>query len=294
MINEGYFGDEMTRYGFKSHMERYMRQLLTNPKKAQVDDYLKMHGITNEKALEMLLKRANPNDENSAVLIRKEKIRMGEDGKDVFCVTYKIPRENYNRKMRNLYINCFESNIIEGCPITEDINYYEQVLSSTPSPFKNGEKVVSQCKPGSTGDRWAKYVNDNHNAYVPHMFSNEEQMVKETEAMDTDGKYAKCGGLDKKVNECDCAGCMQGGGDNPDAGQYVKPLGKPVKRTIYMREDQVRHLKKVMDEGADTGSVGDYTYTAPAFSDAETRNHKGIFKDKNLMAGGVFNSKINI
>ena len=290
MLNESYFGDELTRYGFMSHMEAYMRQLLTNPKTAKVDDYLLSHGINNEKALELLLKRQDHRDENSAVLVRRERIKTGDDGKDIFSISYKIPREGYKQKMRNLYINYFENNKVEGCPINEDLNYYERPLSSTPSPFKSSVKIVSQCAPNSIGDRWANEVNNNDNAYVPHMFSNEEQMVKDIENMDKEGVYAKRGGLNKPVNECDCAGCMQGGGDNPDAGQYVKPLGgKPIKRTVYMTEDQVRHLKKVMDEA--TASTSDVTPAGelawPAFADKETTNHKNICADKNLMKGGV-------
>ena len=257
-INEGYFGDELTRYGFISHMEAYMKQLLTNPKTARVDQYLLSHGIDNDKALRLLLKKTNASDENSAVLIRNEKIKTGEDGKDIFSITYKLPRENYKRKMRDLYINCFESNIVKGCPI------------------------------------------DEANYRAPQIFSNEEQMVKDIEDMDKDGKHAKCGGLNKKViNETDCGGCMQGGGDNPDAGQYVAPLngGKPIKRTVYMTEDQVRHLKKIMGESTTTFNVtsagnamGDITPPG-AFGDKETMNHKNICADPNLMKGGVTGRK---
>lgn len=293
-IVEGYFGDELTRYGFMSHMESYIRQLLTNPKLASVDDYLKSHGIDNKKALDLLLKKTNPQDETSAVLVKKERIKTGEDGKDIFSITYKLPREGYKQKMRNLYINCFESNIVEGCPINE-ANDYERLLSSTPNPFSTCGNVVSQCKPGSTGDRWAQYVNDNDKAYVPHMFSNEDQMVKDIESMDKEGKYAKCGGLNKKVvNETDCAGCMQGGGENPEAGQYVAPIGKPIKRTIYMTEDQVNYLKKVIDEAtastSDVTPAGELAY--PAFTDAETADHKNICSDPELMKGGVTGVKV--
>ena len=291
-IVEGYFGDELTMYGFISHMKAYIKQLLTNPKTANVDNYLLSHGIDNERALKMLLKRTNYYDENSAVLIKKEHIKTGDDGKDIFSITYKVPSEGYRNKMRNLYINNFESNIVEGCPINEELNYYERSLSSTPSPFKSGEKVISQCVPGSTGDRWASYVNKNDKTYTPHMFSNEEQMVKDIEDMDKDGKYAKCGGLNKKpVNEMDCAGSLQGGGNNFDAGEVVAPInaGKPIRRTVYMTEDQVKHLKKVIDEAtastSDVTPAGDLAW--PAFADAETTNHKNICADKNLMKGGV-------
>ena len=284
-ICEHYFGDELTRYGFMSHMEAFIRQLLLDPKKAEIDDYLKSHGITNERALEILLKKPDKNNEESAVLVRKEKIKTGEDGKDIFCVTYKLPRKDYKNKMRRLYVTEIEAN-----KLNEDVNPYEMLLSSTPSPFANGEKVISQCPPGTTGDRFANYVNNNDKQYTPKMFTDEEQMVADIEAMDKDGAYKNRGGLNKPiVKETDCAGCMQAGGKNPDAGQFVQPVGKTIRRTILMNEEQFEYLKKQIEEAtASTSDVTPATELAyPAFGDAETNNHKNICADPELMKGGV-------
>ena len=291
-INERYFGDELTRHGFISHMEAYIKQLLLNPKSAVVDDYLKSHGFTNEKALKLLLQKPDKNDEESAVLIRKEQIKTGEDGKDIFCVTYKLPRKDYKNKMRRLYVT-----EVEPKGLNEDINEYERLLSSTPSPFASGEKVISQCIPGTTGDRFAKYVNNNDKHYTPKMFTDEEQMVKDIQEMDKDGAYKNRGGLDKPiVKETDCAFAMQAGGNNPDAGQYVTNglKGKKgdgiVRRTILMNEDQFNYLKQKALEEA-TASTSDVTPAGElawsAFGDAETNNHKNICADPELMKGGV-------
>lgn len=116
--------DEVTRYAFMSHMEAYIKQLLNDATKANVDDFLKSHGFDNEKALNVLLKRTDPNDEYSAIIIRSEKIRPetdeegNETGKDRFVVKYKLPRKDYMKKMRNLYISLFE-NHSKGNPINE-------------------------------------------------------------------------------------------------------------------------------------------------------------------------------
>ena len=116
--------DEVTRYAFMSHMEAYIKQLLNDATKANVDDFLKSHGFDNEKALNVLLKRTDPNDEYSAIIIRSEKIRPetdeegNETGKDKFVVKYKLPRKDYMKKMRNLYISLFE-NHSKGNPINE-------------------------------------------------------------------------------------------------------------------------------------------------------------------------------
>ena len=142
------------------------------------------------------------------------------------------------------------------------------------------------------------------------MFSNEDELVKEIEAMDTDNAYKNRGGLNKPVvkETTDCAGAMQDGGNNPDAGQFIAPYGgkkkgeniitrtfaEGKKRTVYMTEDQVKYIKKkTVDEATTTfnatsagNAMGDITPPG-AFTDAETANHKNICVDKNLMKGGV-------
>ena len=116
---------EMTRYAFISHMEDYMRQLLKGPLHADTDDFLKEYGIDGPKAIEILTMKPNPEDENSAVVLVSKSIKdngTDENGKrlsDTFQVKCRIPRKDYTKKMRNLYIDLFESNIVEGCPINE-------------------------------------------------------------------------------------------------------------------------------------------------------------------------------
>lgn len=175
---------KMTRYAFIEHMKDYMKELLNQPLKADTDDFLHGFGIDAPSALKMLLKKTDPNDECSAIVIRTERIKdngYDEDGKrnkDTFEIKYRIPRKDFKKKLRNLYINLFEQNIIENTPINEYVNYHEMPLSSTPNPFKDKKfgKVQSQCRPGSTGDRFAKYVNDNDNDYEPKLIYDKEQL----------------------------------------------------------------------------------------------------------------------
>lgn len=124
--------DELTLYGFLSHMETYIKQLLDDPIHAQPDEYLKSHGLDGAKALAMLLKRTDRMNPDSAVLKRKERIApedLDENGaestekpKDLFHIRYSLPRKDYHKKMRNLYINAFESHIVKGCPINEEFD----------------------------------------------------------------------------------------------------------------------------------------------------------------------------
>ncbi len=116
IVAEGLFpNDEVTRFGFISHMEDFIKQLLKDPKTAKADSYLERHGIDSPKAIEILIKRDNPDDERSAVLIRKERIEDGgydEEGKrlkDKFHVKYTLPRDGYDKKMKKIYVNLFEN-----------------------------------------------------------------------------------------------------------------------------------------------------------------------------------------
>ena len=124
---ESYFPDEeITRYGFISHMEDYIKQLLKDPTKAKVDDYLMKFGIGSPQALMALVKRSDPSDENSAVLIRTEKIKPDEENavegqipKDKFYIKYKLPRKDYMKKMRNLFISMFENHVVDNNQLNE-------------------------------------------------------------------------------------------------------------------------------------------------------------------------------
>jgi hypothetical protein len=117
--------NEMTRYAFISHIEDYLKQLLKDPLHADTDDFLKYHGFDGPKTLSILLKPSDPKDENTAIVLRKLSIKdngyneKGERLKDTFSIKYRIPRKDYTKKMRNLYINLFESNIIENSPLNE-------------------------------------------------------------------------------------------------------------------------------------------------------------------------------
>jgi len=121
--------NEMTRYAFLSHMEAYIKQLLTNPQGAYPDDFLLQHGIDGPKALKMLLTPSDPSDETTAILIRTEKIRPeeiseeesaeGKIPKDKFYIKYKLPRKDFFKKMRNLYIRLFENTDSNDTFLTE-------------------------------------------------------------------------------------------------------------------------------------------------------------------------------
>lgn len=104
-IYERYFPEEITRQGFIGHMGEYIKQLLSDPASAKVSDYLEKYGITSEKALKELL--------DNCIIMRSEKIKKGNNGKDVFTVKYTVPNADFKKKMRNLYIKLFENYMVD-------------------------------------------------------------------------------------------------------------------------------------------------------------------------------------
>lgn len=66
-----------------------------------------------------------------------------------------------------------------------------------------------------------------------HVFSNTKKIINDM--LDMDGEtYKKRGGYDESlVSETDCGGAMQGGGDNPSAGQYDVPFSSPQRRSFW-------------------------------------------------------------
>ena len=147
IVAEGLFpNDEITRFGFISHMEDFIKQLLKDPRTAKADSYLERHGIDSPKAVEILIKRDNPDDERSAVLIRKERIEDGgydENGnrlKDKFHVKYMLPRDGYDKKMKKIYVNLFENYRCDNPMLNED----GEALGSTTTFGSDGSNGSGQ------------------------------------------------------------------------------------------------------------------------------------------------------
>lgn len=189
MFNEAvsYLNNEITFFGFLSHTKAFLKQLLVNPLNADIDDYLKDNGL-DRKGLIGVLTEKN--------IIEKETKIEDKNGSDKFIVSYKIPKRNFERKMRRLYSSLFEKNEVA-----------ENVLSET-----------------------------------------------------------------------DCGGAMQGGGSNPEAGQYVSPFGKVQRKKIYVTEEQAEMLKEM-----GTTDAGNYQYDVPLEFNG---GNDPTYNHQNMMAKG--------
>ena len=106
-----YINDEITFFGFLSNVKGFLKELLINPTTADVNDYLKRHGVERKVLLDELLKRDIVNKETKIEEI---------NGKDKFHISFKIPKHNFERKMKRLYSFLFEKNEIVESVIFED------------------------------------------------------------------------------------------------------------------------------------------------------------------------------
>lgn len=118
-------GDEITRHGFVSNMEAFIRKLLSGEINSQTNAYLLSHGISSDVALKCLLDKPDKNDPTSAVLSRKESIKTDkETNKDRFHIKYTLnDKRSLEKKLRNIYIKLFEYHIVgDNKLLNEDSN----------------------------------------------------------------------------------------------------------------------------------------------------------------------------
>lgn len=103
---------EETTYGeFKSHTKYFLKQLIIKPSAARLDSFLAQRlrekGISQGDFVKML--------EDGDVIIKKTKIDdgLGDNGtgKPTFFISYKIPAERFEFKLKKIYISLFEKNI---------------------------------------------------------------------------------------------------------------------------------------------------------------------------------------
>lgn len=104
-LNEAvkYINNEITFFGFLSHVKMFLKKLLMSPSSANIDDYLLDNGLTKNNLLKLLV------DYN---IIEKDTEIKTIDNSDKFILSYKVPKKNFERKIKRLYYFLFEKNEI--------------------------------------------------------------------------------------------------------------------------------------------------------------------------------------
>lgn len=98
--------NEVTQGFFLPRVKAYLKQLLTKPSTAVLDDELKhelaIRNISQEEFLKLLLKEG--------IVVRKESVDdelCPDHQKVTFDVDYKVPRDRFERKVEKLYLRIF-------------------------------------------------------------------------------------------------------------------------------------------------------------------------------------------
>lgn len=112
-LNEAvaYLNNDITFYGFLSHTKKFLKSLLVNPLNSDTDDYLKNNGMDRKTLIGALMGKG---------IVEKDTKIENKNGSDQFSVSYKIPKRNFERKMRRLYSSLFEKNEIKESKFFED------------------------------------------------------------------------------------------------------------------------------------------------------------------------------
>lgn len=111
--------EEVTYGEFKSHTKDFLKQLITKPSQAKIDDFLsnclKEKGISQGDFVKKLI--------DGNIVTRKTKVDdgLGEkgSGKPSYSISYKVPAERFEHKLKKLHISLFEENLPDDV-ITEE------------------------------------------------------------------------------------------------------------------------------------------------------------------------------
>lgn len=108
--------NNVTQYKFNSNIKHFLHDLLVNPSGAKVPFIFKSYGIDRNRLIYHLKK--------FGLLKKVERISdKDSDGnfkKATMMVKYQVPKKDFNRKLKKLYIRLFEDNSIKQGSITED------------------------------------------------------------------------------------------------------------------------------------------------------------------------------
>lgn len=99
----------MTEYKFNSAVKKFLHDILVDPINAEVPTIFKFNGFNKSKLLKYLI---------GTDLVRKEqtihdKDENGEPVTATMKVKYNVPKKNFDRKLKKLFIKLFEKNVPE-------------------------------------------------------------------------------------------------------------------------------------------------------------------------------------
>ena len=109
MMNMLHSEVEMTEYKFQNNIKKFLSDLLADPVNASPSKLLLFYGLTRSRLLKHL--------SNVGMVERDERIsdkdENGEAKTATMLIRYKVPKKNFKRKLKKLWIRLFERNLPE-------------------------------------------------------------------------------------------------------------------------------------------------------------------------------------
>ena len=103
---------EISEYKFYSTIKKFLGNLLTDPVNASAPFLLRCHDLDKARLIKLLLSKG--------IIEKEERIedKYGDSGTKTvtMIIKYKVPKKDFDRKLKKLYIELFEENL----PILED------------------------------------------------------------------------------------------------------------------------------------------------------------------------------
>jgi hypothetical protein len=93
--------EEVTYYLFQSELKAFLRDLLEHPVQCKLNPFFTEKGFTKGKVIEYLLK--------AGMLEREEKVNDEDPEHVTLDTSYLVPKKNFERKMKVMFIKLFES-----------------------------------------------------------------------------------------------------------------------------------------------------------------------------------------
>ena len=179
IINEEIFNNinkeiEVTEYKFFTSIKKFLHDLLVDPVNAKVPFILSNNGYSRSRLIG-ILKSNDLLRKNERILDKDEN---GEDKVATMQVKYKVPKKNFDRKLRNLYIKIFERNVPEN---TQEMNEEgDGCMSGTTSAISSGQysqPIFSYEKDKDIDETTSTSSVGNYQYDVP-LFGDKESLVR--------------------------------------------------------------------------------------------------------------------
>lgn len=274
-------GNEITQFFFLSRVKAYLKQLITTPSTAVLDENLKhelgIRGISQEDFLGLLVR--------DGVVVRKESVddEIRPDHKmATFSIRYAVPRDRFERKVEKLYLRIFGDN-----HLNEGAWGYEMFQNDTANDhldeFFEGAiaKLVEKVNGSSEDSLWAdscvladfliKYK-DNEPQPTDEYQNALRLCIAKLEELKSDKNWIKnwsepkemeksIDGVIKNLESCkkdekvDEATAAAG-----SSGQFSTTLFPIQQKRIYITKEQYQRLFEAVEVGT---KAGDFGYDAP-------------------------------